>query len=84
MKTKQQAREYAAKLYYELASTAHDKDFGFASHVTDKDKDEYASKQLELANQIERGELDHIFSIQQSMHYFLTGECVPLLKSERQ
>ena len=79
MKTKQQARAYAAKINYELASTAHDKDFGFASHVTEKDKDEYAAEQLKLANQIERGELDHNFTVWQRMNYFLTGECVPLL-----
>ena len=78
-KTTQQAREYAAKINWDLSAHAFDDDFGFASHVTQSDKQIYADKQKKLAEEIEAGMHDHNFTVWQRMNYFLTGESIPFL-----
>ena len=79
MKTKQQARIYAAKIHYDIAKHAFNDDFGFASHVTHDDKVKYVERHLNLAKEIEEGNQDHNFTVWQRMNEFLTGECVALL-----
>ena len=79
MQDTQTARQYAAQINYELASHAFDTDFGFASHVTDTDKQDYVARNIKLANEIEQGLHDNNFTVWQRMNYFLTGECVALL-----
>lgn len=79
-KTIQSARQYAAQINYELSASAFDDDFGFADHVTNEQKAKYAEDQLIYANEIEQGLHDGNFTIWQRMNYYLTGECVPLLK----
>lgn len=73
-----EARKYAAKINHKLADHAFDNDFGFASHVTDDDKREYADKQRTFAREIEAGLHDGNFTVWQRMQYYLTGEWVPL------
>jgi hypothetical protein len=73
------ARIYAAKVNRECAKHAFDPDYGFASHITDKDKQDYADKELKLAEEIENGLHDNNFTVWQRMNYFLTGDCVALL-----
>lgn len=75
----QEARTYAASINRRIAKDCFLPDFGFASHVTEKGKQEYANKNLALADSIEAGELDHNFTVAQRMRYHLTGECVALL-----
>lgn len=75
----QKARVYAAKIDREIAAHAFDPDYGFASHVTDADKQAYADRHLKLAEEIEAGLHDHNFTVWQRMNYYLTGECVPFL-----
>ena len=78
-KTTQQAREYAAQVNFDIAQAARLPDFGFASHVTDEAKAAYIQRELDLANDILAGKLDHNFTVWQRMNYCLTGECVALL-----
>ena len=75
----QQARIYAAKIHRDIAATCFDDDFGFASHVTQEDKQAYKEKEIEQAEEIEAGKHDHNFTVWQRMNYFLTGECPALL-----
>ena len=75
----QEAREYAAESNYKLAHHAHDKDFGFASHITEQDKDDYVEKQTKYAEEIEAGKHDDNFTVWQRMNYYLTGENIPFL-----
>jgi len=79
MKTIQQARICAAKINHSLADHALDEDFGFASHVTESEKKQYAAKERQYAHEIESGKHDNNFTIWQRMNYFLTGECLALL-----
>lgn len=75
----QAAREYAAKIHHKLAASAFDPDFGFASHITEEDKQKYSDDQRRYAAEVEAGEHDSNFTIWQRMNYFLTGECTPFL-----
>lgn len=75
----QRARNYAAEKDRDLAAHVFDYDFGFADHVTDDDKCDYAAKRISYAKEIEAGEHDGNFTVWQEMNYFLTGECVPFL-----
>jgi hypothetical protein len=76
---KTQARIYAAKINRDLAASCFDPGFGFASHITQRDKENYSIEQLKLADEIETGEHDHNFTIWQRMNYYETGECIALL-----
>ena len=73
------ARVYAAKIDRDIAAHAFDPDFGFAAHVTYKDKVIYAANHALHACEIEAGLHDHNFTVWQRMNYYLTGECVPFL-----
>lgn len=75
----QNAREYAARINYKLSEECFDPDFGFADHITEADKINYSNEQKQFAKEIEEGKHDHNFTIWQRMHYYLTGESVPLL-----
>lgn len=78
MKTIEQARIYAAKTNRDHAKDVNGRVL-FPSHVTEKKKQEVAQNSLRLAEQIESGEHDHIFTVAQRIHYYMTGECVQLL-----
>ncbi len=46
MQDTQTARQYAAQINYELDSHAFVTDFGFASHVTDTDNQDYEARNI--------------------------------------
>jgi len=73
-----QARVYAAKIHREIAAEALTADY-YANHVTTEKRQEIKERNIKLAEEIERGEHDHNFTVAQKMHYFLTGECPALL-----
>jgi hypothetical protein len=75
----QDARDYAAELYEQLAVECFNDDFGFASHITQADKEVYAQTKIKQADAIKAGERDHNLTIAQRMHFFLRGESIPLL-----
>lgn len=50
----------------------------YASHVTEKEKDEYLSQGLKLAEKIRQGE-ELSFTILQRINLKVTGKCVALL-----
>ena len=75
----QQARIYAAEIHRKLSIECFDPDFGFADHITEEYKRRYSEYHRNLAEEIERGEHDHNFTVRQRMHEYLTGECIPFL-----
>lgn len=75
----QKAREYAAKLPYELARECLEPGFGYADHITEADKRRFSEAYFKHAQEIEQGLHDHNFTVWQRMHYYLTGECVAFL-----
>lgn len=75
----QKAREYAAKTDLNIAKTCFDDGFGFASHVTQAEKQAYSDQHKKSAQEIVNGEKDHNFTVAQRMYYYLTGESVPFL-----
>lgn len=75
---KQDARIYAALVHRAIAAEALTADY-YADHVTMQQRQEIKERELKLAEEIERGEHDHNFTVAQKMHYFLTGECPALL-----
>jgi hypothetical protein len=76
----QEARLYASSINRDIAREAAKPDFGFADHVSDAEKNAYINNQLSLADDIDNGKMDGNFTVRQRMYYFLTGECVPILK----
>ena len=80
MKTLTEARIYAASFNRKYAAGVFNDDAGFASHVTDDEKREIASKNIELAEKIERGEKDHNMTVAQRINYHMTGDCHPLMR----
>lgn len=54
------------------------KENAYASHVTEKQKEQYLSKGLEYAEHIRLGNIDN-FTIWQRVNNYLTGECVAFL-----
>jgi hypothetical protein len=75
----QAAREHVAKKEREHAAASLLPNYGYASHVTQEQKERYAQRMLENAQRIEAGERDHNLTIAQRIHYFLTGQSVALL-----
>jgi hypothetical protein len=75
----QAAREYAASINHALADNVFSDDAGFADHVTDEGKREYAAKNKQIAKDIEAGKKDHNLTVRQRMEYFLTGTSTALL-----
>jgi hypothetical protein len=55
------------------------KEDAYASHVTEKQKDDDLAKGLEYAEAVRRGENIHNLTIAQRIDYELTGESVPIL-----
>ena len=76
--TTDEARERVA-LYYEESMAREKEEDLFASHVTIEMKAKYFADRVEFIRSIRLGKLDHNFTIRQRMHYYLTGEWVPLL-----
>lgn len=74
----QAARETVADWWANNARAIRSND-AYASHVTEKQKDEILARSLETAEQCRRGELDHNFTFWQRINTELTGECVALL-----
>ena len=66
----------------ELRALAHEirQTDPYASHVSESDKERFLLRDLENAEQVERGELDSNFSIWQRINQKLTGETVALLR----
>lgn len=79
MKTLEQARIYAAKTNRDHAEDVLCGRVPFPAHVTENKKQEISENSLRLAEQIEAGEHDHVFTVAQRIHYYMTGECVQLL-----
>ena len=75
----QAARVYAAQINRDLAAAAFDEDFGWASHITQSGKQQYADEQIKYAEEIEVGLHDGNFTIWQRMQYHLTGEMIAFL-----
>ena len=73
------ARKYAAQASSRIGRHCLDTDYGFASHVTEKEKLTYKDNALRRAEMIERGELDHNLAVAQRMTLHLTGECQPII-----
>ncbi len=78
----QAARNYAAKIDDSIADHAFNEDFGFATHVTEEDKQKYVDRHRKLANEIRFGKYDSNFTVWQRMHFFLTEECVPFFPKD--
>ena len=73
------ARHYAAQTTRQIAAECLLPGFGFAAHVTQAEKEQYKDKLLQSASDIESGRLDGNFTVRQRIHYWYTGESVPLL-----
>ena len=73
------ARKYAAEPSKQCADHALDDEFGFASHITHKDKLEYIADRKQRVIDIENGMLDNCFTVWQRINEYLTGKCVTLL-----
>ena len=74
------ARHYAAGAHYRCALAALAGEIDFPSHMTKDRIEDYIIRDVTLAIEIEQGKHDHNFTVWQRMNYYLTGECVPLLK----
>lgn len=74
----QDARMYAASVNRNLASEALTADY-YADHVDFDARLKIQSEHITHAEEIERGEHDHNFTIMQRMYYHLTGESVAFL-----
>ena len=55
----------------------------YASHITEKQKDETLAKDLDYAEQVRKGENLDNFTIWQRINYELTGESVPLFSDKK-
>lgn len=75
----QAGREYAASFPMRMAEECLKTNYGFASHVTDKEKEAYRDQRLKDAQDILAGKRDHILAVAQKIHYRITGECPALL-----
>ena len=76
----QVARVAAAQIEHDIAHAAiNDPLYGFASHVTQAEKVEYAERHKQYAVDIEAGLCDNNFTVWQRMNYHLTGEMIALL-----
>ena len=76
----QEARDHVGQKTRDNAAAILRGEWGYADHCnTPKHWEGFAAKEIQLADQIEAGELDHNFTIWQSINYFLTGECPGLL-----
>ena len=74
----QEAREYAARPARYMAENAMTYP-EFADHITDKDRAQIAESRRQHAESVERGEHDRCLGIALAMHYYLTGEELPIL-----
>lgn len=79
MKTKQQARAYAAKGSRRCAMLARQCRLGFAGHVSAAERVQYVADKERWADEVEQGMHDNNFSVWQKMNYFITGQDVPFL-----
>lgn len=76
--TVQAAREAVADAWAKNAQAIRDHD-EYASHVTEKTKEQNMHNGLAFAESIRRGEQDGSFTVGQRLLHELTGECTALL-----
>lgn len=74
----QAARVYAASNPRAMAAEAMTATY-YADHVDHAWRLRIQEEKNQLADEAERGEHDHNFTIRQRMYYYLTGESVALL-----
>jgi len=55
----------------------------YASHITEKQKDEFLAKDLKYAEEVRQGEHLNNLTIAQRINYELTGESIPILPKEQ-
>ena len=77
----QAAREKVAIEKDDLAKACVDGSANFAEHVTEERKQERSVRYKQLAGEIRRGEHDQNLTTCQRIHYYLTGESVPLMNN---
>lgn len=74
----EQALDKVAFFYEDAARAIYRKDL-YASHVTQKTKDENLFRRLKEAQLIREGKKMMIFAVTQRLNYELTGESVPFM-----
>lgn len=74
-----EARIHAAKIHRRIAAEALTSS-AYASHITTADRERIQSEQLKYAEEVELGMHDNNLTIAQRMHFFKTGESIPLLR----
>lgn len=72
------AREYAAGFNRRIAEKVFTADY-YADHVTEYMKQAIHDREIAYAKEVESGLHDHNLTIQQRMHFYLTGESVALM-----
>jgi len=75
----QEARAYAAEVPTRQSVACLLPTYGYASHITEDQKEGFSEGFKVKAVQILNGEHDHNFTIRQRMYYHLTSECVGFL-----
>ena len=78
-KTIENARKFAAETWWRIAAESLFPGYGFAQHVKHAQKLRYMEDAVKTALMIEAGELDHVLAVKQQMHYFMTGEIIPIM-----
>lgn len=77
------ARRKVAGWWARNAKAIREED-AYASHVTEKQKDDNLRASLVYAREIRQGLHDNCFTVAQRIHYELTGISVPFLPPTRQ
>ena len=79
MEAIENARIYAAKTSRDYAESILDESTEFPDHITDSKKQEIVINNLKMAEEIEAGKHDHNMTVAQRIHYYMTGDCLPIL-----